>query len=110
MPHKDFGLGLKLQHGDSLVHLGRKLLGLIVHSVAWHQLGHKLQARVVAIHVERECGQRHQIDAVLLDGSEVGIAQAEAQNVADTGIVTCRSTHPEHIVIAPLNVPRVILA
>ena len=56
MAHKNIGLGLKLQNGDGLVHLGRKLLGLIIHSVAWHQLGHKLHAWVVAIHVERECG------------------------------------------------------
>ena len=70
------GLGLELQHGYGLVHLGGELLGLIVHRVARKQLWHELKARVVAIYIEREGGQRNKVDAVLLDGAEVGIAQA----------------------------------
>ena len=104
------GLGLELQYGDGFVHLGRELLGLLVHRVAWQQLGLELQARVVAIHIECKGGQRNKVDAVLLDGAEVGIAQTKAQHVADTGIVAGSSTHPQHIVVAPLDVPRVVLA
>ena len=107
---KYLGLGLKLQHGDGLVHLGGELLGLLVHRVAWQQLGLELQTGVVAIHVECKGGQGYQVNTVLLDGSQVGITQAQAQHVADTGIVTSRSTHPQHIVIAPLDIPRVVLA
>ena len=104
------GLSLKLQHGYGLMHLGGKLLGLIVHRVAGQQLGLELQARVVAIHIEGKGGQRHQVDAVLLNRSEVGITQTEAQHIADAGIVTSRGAHPQHIVIAPLDIPRVVLA
>ena len=107
---EDGCLGLELQHGNGLVHLGCELLGLIVHGVAWKQLGHKLQARVVAIHIERKGGQWHEVDAILLDGGEVGITQAEAQHIADAGIVASRGAHPQHIVVAPLDVPRVVLA
>ena len=104
------GLGLELQHGYGLVHLGGELLGLIVHRVARKQLGHELKTRVVAIYIEREGGQRNKVYAVLLDGAEVGIAQAKAQHIADAGIVAGRGSHPQNIVVAPLYVPRVVLA
>ena len=107
---EDGSLGLELQHCNGLVHLGGELLRLIVHGVARQQLGHELQTGIVAIHIERKGGQRHQVDAILLDGGEVGIAQAEAQHIADAGVVASRGTHPQHIVIAPLDVPRVVLA
>ena len=107
---KYLGLGLKLQHSDGLVHLGGKLLVLLVHAVAWQQLGQELRAGIVAIHVECKGGQGHQVNAVLLDSRKVGITQAQAQHVADTGIVTSRGTHPQHIVVAPLDIPRVVLA
>ena len=101
---------LELDDGNSLVHLGSQLTSLLVHRVAWEDLGEKLLAGVVLIGLEGKGGQRYEVDAVLLDRREVGIAQTESQHITDTGVITSRSTHPEDIVVAPLDIPRVILA
>jgi len=107
---EDGGLLLELNHGDGLVHLGREQLGFLVHLIARQQLGHELLAGIILISLEGEGGQRHEVDAVLLDGGEVGITQRETQHIADTGIIASRSAHPQDVVIAPLDIPRVILA
>ena len=104
---EDAGLFLELDDADGLVHLGRQGECLLVHLRVGLQLaGNKLRAGVVAVGVEGKGGQWHEVDAVaLLKGGQVGIAQREAQHVADAGIVAHAGAHPENVVIAPLDVP-----
>ena len=111
MPHEDAGFLLELDDGDGLVHTGRQLEGLVVHAgIGLQQTWHKLLAGVVAVDFKRKGGQRYEVDAVLLDGRQVGVSQTEAQYVADAGIVACRCSHPENVVVAPLDIPGVILS
>ena len=111
MAVEDGGLRLELYDADGLVHLRREQQRLLVHAALFLQLlGDELLAGVVAVDLECEGGQRHEVDAVaLLEGGQVGVAQAQAQHVADAGVVAGRGTHPEHVVVAPLYVPRVVL-
>ena len=70
---------LELNDGDGLVHLGSQAHILILHRVVLQELWLELLAGVVAIHLHCKGGQRYEVDAVsLLDGSQVGIAQAQA--------------------------------
>ena len=102
---------LELDDADSLVHLGCQPHGLIVQRVTRQQSWHELIARVVTIGLHRKCCQRYQIDAVaFFQRCQIGISQREPQHIADAGIVASSSTHPEHVMVAPLDVPRVILA
>ncbi len=111
MTADDLGLFLELDDGDGLVHLGGEQACLLVELLTVVKyLGDELLAGVVAVGLEGEGGQGHEVDAVLLDGGEVGIAQTDAEHVADAGVVAGGGTHPEDVVIAPLDVPRVILA
>ena len=103
---------LKLDYGDGLVHQGGESLCLLVHgcSTARH-LRLELLAGVVAVGVHRKGGKWDEVDAVsFFQGSQVGIAQRETDNVADAGIVAGSCSHPEHVVVTPLHIPAVIAA
>ena len=111
MAPEDLGLLLELKHADGLVHAGGQAHRLLVYLLTFQQLGHELLARVVAVGLHSERGQRHEIDAVaLLERGEVGVAQRQSQHVADAGLVARTGSHPEDVVVAPLYVPRVVLA
>ena len=102
---------LELNDADCLVHLGSQSHGLFVQRVARQQPWHELIARVVTIGIHRKCCQRNQVDAIaFFQRCQIGISQREPQHIADAGIVASCSTHPEHVMVAPLDVPRVILA
>ena len=102
---------LKLNDGDGFVHLRCQTLIFVFHRVAFQQFWHEFLAGVVAIDFHCKGCQRYEIDTVcLLDGRQIGIAQRQSQHVTDTGIITCTGTHPQHVVIAPLNIPGVVLA
>ena len=109
MPLDDGCLFLKLHDGNGLMHFRRQLTGFFIDVVARQQMGHELLARIITIHFEGKCGQWYEVDAVLLDSGQIGIAQTEAEHVADTGGIPCRGSHPEDVVIAPLNIPGMIL-
>ena len=67
-------------------------------------------AGVVFIFLHRPCGQRQEADAIaVFQRSHVGIAQGETDDIADAGIVARSSSHPEDVVVAPGDVPCVIL-
>ena len=106
---EDAGFLLELYDADGLVHLGSQQQGLLVHLRVLEQLGDEILTRVVAIGFQGKGGQGHEVDAIaVFEGGEVGIAQREAQHVTDAGIVTRCSSHPEHVVVAPLDVPRLV--
>ena len=93
------------------MHLRRQLQRLLVHLRVLQQNGLERLAGVVAVLLQRKRRQRQQVDAVaVLQRCEVGVAQTQAQHVADAGVVARGSTHPQHVVIAPLDVPRLVAA
>ena len=103
-------LHLELDDGDGFVHLCRESLGLVVQDAgSTIQLRQELRARVVLVCLHRKGGKRHQVDAIaILQGGEVGISQTQSDHIADASVVACRSTHPQDVVVTPLEVPTVI--
>ena len=62
-------------------------------------------AGVIGVCLHREGGKREEVDAVaFLQSSHVGEAQRESQHDGDTGVASRCCTHPQRIVVAPLDV------
>ena len=104
---EDSSLGLELNDADGLVHLCHQLTGLFVEVVITFQDNrHELLARVITIHFESEGGKGHQVDTItLFQCGKIGVAQTQSQNITDTGIIASGCTHPQDIVVAPLDIP-----
>ena len=67
--------------------------------------GLELQARVVAIGFHCECGERQEVYAVaFFQSCHVGKAKRQAKDDGDAGVLTGCGSHPEGIVVAPLQV------
>ena len=107
----DLRLGLELQYGDGLVHLRCQTAGLLVDILCTaREFRHELRAGIVGVGLHGERGQWNEVDSVaILQGGEVGIAQREADDVADAGVIAGRGSHPENVVVAPDHVPVVIV-
>ena len=104
-------LQLKLQYRHRLVHLRHQVLRLLVHAIVG-KLGLRKEecARVVAIDLHGEGGQRQEVDAIaILQGGHVAEAQTHADYVGHTGSVARRRSHPKQVVVAPLNVEVVVI-
>ena len=68
-------------------------------------------ARVVGIGFHGKGGQGHHVDTIsFLKRLRVGIAQAEAQDAGDATEVARRRSHPQDVVVAPLDVDVVEVA
>ena len=64
-----------------------------------------LQGRFVGVDVRGKCRQRPQADAVAaLEDVGIVVAQGIAHDRRDAGLAAERRAHPEHIVVAPLDV------
>ena len=67
--------------------------------------------RVIRISIHCKGGQRQQVDAVsVFQRRQVGIAHGHADYVRYAGIIARCSSHPQDIVISPLNIEVVIVA
>ena len=99
-------LEFELDDADGLVHLGHELrragsLGILGAAV----LGNEALTRVIAIGVDGKCGQRQQVDAVaVLEHAVVAVSQGDAQHVGDAAVIACGGTHPQDVVVTPLDV------
>ena len=93
---EELGFHLELKHGDGLVHLCRQPCTLGIHFLCTAtRFRNEYRAGVVLVGLHCECGQWYEVDAVaFLDSSEIGIAEREANYVADTCVVTSGCTHP----------------
>ena len=105
-------LELELDDADGLVHLGHELgractLGILGTAV----LGQEALAGVIGIGVHGKGGQGQQVDAVsVLEHAMVAIAQGNAQHIGNAAIVARCSTHPQDVVVTPLDVEIVEVA
>ena len=96
---------LKLDDRDGLVHLSHELRRACKARIILKILGLENCARITTISLHGKVGQRQQIDAIpLLEGLDIGIADADTQHRGDQRPVARKSTHPEDIVVAPLDI------
>ena len=117
--HAPFGVGgverlleFELNDSDSLVHL-RHEAHLLLVGVFAAVFKSRLEdyARVIGIGFHGKGGQRHHVDAIsFLKRLRIGIAQAEAQDAGDATEVARRRSHPQDVVVAPLDVDVVEVA
>ena len=103
-------LFLELYYGDGLVHHRcQPALFLVYDGVAVEDDWLESYAGVVAVVLHGECGEGDKVDAIsLLKGREVGIAQADAYDMAYACVITGSGSHPQYVVVAPLYIPRVV--
>ena len=106
----DLMLELELYDGDRLVHLPHEENALlIVGLISIAELRSEGRTRILAIDLHSEACQRKHVDPVaILQRGEVGIAQGDTYSVGHAGGVPDSSTHPEHIVVTPLDVDIVV--
>ncbi len=111
MPCEHRRLHLELYHGYRLVHHGAEARRLLVDiRRASVELGYELLAGVVGVGLHGERGERHEVDAVaVFERRHVGVSQREAYHVADARVVAGARPHPQYVVVAPLNVPVVVV-
>ena len=107
----DLPLYLELYHGDGLMHLRCQPGGFLVYvGGSTARGGLELLAGVIGISLHGEGGQWHEVDAIaVLQGGEVGVAQTHPDYVADACVVACGRAHPQDVVVAPLDVPTVVV-
>ena len=110
MASDDLVLKLELYDGDGLVHLPHEEDALlIVGLISITKLGGKGRTRILAVDLHREARQRKHVDTVaILQSREVGIAQSDTYSVGHAGGIPYSCTHPEHIVVTPLDVDIVV--
>ena len=99
-------LEFELDDADGLVHLCHELgctgtLGILGTAI----LGQKTLTGVTGIGVHGKGGKGQQVDAVaILEYAVVAIAQGDAQHIGNAAIVAGGCTHPQDIVVTPLDV------
>ncbi len=96
-------LDLELDDGHSLLDLHVQLdLGRRQVGVALQAESH---ARIVAIGLLRERGERQNVDAVgVFQDGQVAVARADAHDVGNAPALPERGAHPDDVVVAPLDV------
>ena len=93
------------------MHLGYKPYCLVIESRPGIQLGLERQAWIVPVGIHGECSQGQKVDAVaVLEGLQVGIAEADSKDIGHTGGTAGGGSHPEQVVVAPLEVHIMVLA
>ena len=83
---------------------------LVVTTVREIHLRCKDGTGIISIDIHGKRRQRQKIDAIpVFQRSQVGIAHGHADDIGHAGIVTRSGTHPQQVMIAPLNVKVVIV-
>ena len=108
---EQLSLHLKLDNADSLMHLSVKAELFFGETILMGIFGYELSARIVLVGLHCESCEWNKVDAIsILECSHIAISQCYPDDIANTSIVSGGSAHPQHIVIAPLNVPAVVAA
>ena len=65
---------------------------------------------VVLIRIKRETSQRQNIDSVgIFENRKVSVTRAVSHDMSNTAALTERSAHPHDVMIAPLNINRMVI-
>ena len=113
--HAEFGaafdnlpLHLPLHDGNCLVHFGNHVEVLITQHLI--PLGLELLTGVAGVFVHRKGCQRQKVNAViLLYRIQICISGLDTQHITNQGLTACRRAHPCDIVVAPLDIHRMIM-
>ena len=101
----------ELDDGNSLVHLGNQFHMFLFHRLVLSCLWFKEAARIFTIHLHRKSSQREKIDSVsIFQSGEIAVSEAHPQYICDTSFAARRGSHPDKVMVAPLNVKVVIVA
>ena len=100
-------LRFKLNDGDRLVHFQVQLqLRLLI---CIRSLQCKTGTGIVSVGVQGKVRQRKQVNAVpILQNVEIPIPCTDADHICNAAELPCCRPHPQHIVVSPLYVHRVI--
>ena len=103
---------LELDDTDSLVHLSQESERLrVADGFSWNRSQTEQCTWVVGIGFHGEGSQRQQVDAIaVFQYACVAEAGHETYDIGYTNIVTGSSTHPQNIMIAPLDIPIMVIA
>ena len=104
-------LQLKLNDGNSFMHLGYQPQGLLVISrISKVGLRCKDGTGIIRISIHRKSGKRQKIDAIpIFQCPQIAVTHRETDHVGHTSFITRCCTHPEDIVISPLDIEIVII-
>ena len=109
MTTNDLTFEFELDDGDGLVHLGHQLSRTLQTRIVVEVLGLPDGARVIAIDLHGEVGERQKIDAVtFLERLDIGITDRDAEHRCNECEVACSGSHPFDVVVAPLDVEIVV--
>ena len=105
MRHNPLSFHFELADGNGFVHLRSQGLLNLVILVSFQNMGLEELAWVIAVHLLCKGSQRSQVDAIsVFQHIKIIIADIHTKNVGNARPVSCRSAHPDNIVIAPLKI------
>ena len=105
MPLDDLSLYLELKHSNRLMHLGHQPGIYHIIDILIQNLRCKTRTGIILIYPCRKHGQRPEINPIaILQHIKAVIADGDPQDIAHTGFVPCRCSHPGDIMIPPLNI------
>ena len=65
---------------------------------------------IIRINLQGKIGQRHQINAVIiLQCRQISISGTNSNHIGNTGRLSGSGSHPEQIMIPPLNIHRMVI-
>ena len=107
-----FSFQLKLDDRNRLVHLGDQTQSLlIVIGVGKIHLRHKDGTRIIGISIHGKSCQRKQINSItVFKSTQIAVAHGHTDHVGYTTVIAGSGSHPQDIVVAPLNVEVVVIA
>ena len=108
----DLAFQLELDNRYRLIHLRDQADRLFIErGVGCIRLRHEQVARIIAVHIHCERGQRKEVDAVaVFQRRQITETQAHTDHIGNTSQVTGSRSHPQHIVVAPLDIEMVVIA
>ena len=84
---------------------------LIVIAVGEIHLRHKNSTRIICISIHGESCQRQQIDSItVFKSTQIAITHGHTYHIGYATIIAGSGSHPQNIMVAPLNVEVMIIA
>ena len=108
VPADQLAFQFKLDDGDGLMHLPSKLFfqNTVVIGISLHL---KNSAGIIFISFHCKGCQRHEIDSIsILQDIHISVADTVSDHRCNAGFLACGSSHPDHIMISPLDIKRVV--
>ena len=99
---------LKLDHRNRLVHPKIRLHLRLIRPLRSFQ--RKTGAGIVFVHAKRKCRKRKKIDPIpVFQNIQIPITCTDPDHIGNTGLLPCCRSHPENIMVSPLDINRMIV-